>query len=474
MARLPGPSALVLVTVLVSIGPVLDAHAQNYTFTILAGTPGTLGSADGQGATARFNLPGAMVVDDAGTLFVADTWNHTIRKVTASGVVTTLAGLAGNPGSGDGVGSAARFNGPHGIAVDGSGDRVGSRHLQSHRPHDHADGRVTTVVGLAGVRGSVDGVGSGARFNHPWGVAVDVNGTVYVTDADNATIRTITYPGVTTTLAGRAGFFGSVDGLGASAGFEGPQAITSTDQHVLFVVDGLGTIRRVTPIGLVSTVARLGRSGTICIPGCRMNACGVGCSIFWLCYPASGSLGVDALGRILVPGGGGLTSGPPCEDVYVVSPLAGGWSALTGIPADVTVGSVAVDSSAKDLHLGRGHHQAWLRRRGRRRVARRVGTTGRLGVDDRCGRAGRFRRPRRRREDERRGVCRGYPPARFRHPRVCRGGDAGAVRHAIGAAQPGNDARTRVDAIPRSGRTRHDLAAAGRAAKPGDASPGHA
>ena len=91
-----------------------------YTFTTLAGQA-SIGSADGTGSAARFNYPSGVATDSSGNVYVADSFNNTIRKITPAGVVTTLAGLAGNPGSDDGTGSAARFYDPRGVATDSSG-----------------------------------------------------------------------------------------------------------------------------------------------------------------------------------------------------------------------------------------------------------------------------------------------------------------------------------------------------------------
>ena len=133
-----------------------------------------------------------MAVDSAGNVYVADYDNHTIRKVTPAGVVTTLAGLAGSSGSADGTGSAARFNDPYGVAVDSAGNVYVADYRQQHDPESDA-GRtnwvVTTLAGLAGSSGSADGTGSAAQFNIPHGVAVDSAGNVYVADHSNNTIR---------------------------------------------------------------------------------------------------------------------------------------------------------------------------------------------------------------------------------------------------------------------------------------------
>ena len=170
--------------------------------TTLAGLAGSQGSADGTGSAARFAWPIGVAVDSTGNVYVADNGNDTIRKVTPAGVVTTLAGLAGSSGSADGTGSAARFYGPSGVAVDSAGNvyvaDTGNYTIRKVTPA----GVVTTLAGLAGTEGSADGTGSAARFSYPSGVAVDSAGNVYVADTGNNTIRKVTPAGVVTTLAG--------------------------------------------------------------------------------------------------------------------------------------------------------------------------------------------------------------------------------------------------------------------------------
>ncbi|MBI4560082.1 MAG: hypothetical protein HY706_21015, partial [Candidatus Hydrogenedentes bacterium] len=144
-----------------------------------------------------FIYPLGVAVDSAGNVYVADsgeefafgTDNYTIRKVTATRVVTTLAGLAGRVGSVDGTGIAARFIYPLGVAVDSPGNvylaDTGNRTKRKVTPA----GAVTTLAGLVGSYGSEDGTGSAARFSCASGVAVDSAGNVYVADTDNNTIR---------------------------------------------------------------------------------------------------------------------------------------------------------------------------------------------------------------------------------------------------------------------------------------------
>ena len=191
-------------------------YSTPYTFTTLPSPAGW------------FDAPGGVAVDGAGTLYVAEYGSHAIRKLTPGGAVTLLAGSPGNPGSTDGIGSAARFNHPAGLAVDSSGNvYVADQGNETIRKITPA-GVVTTLAGTAGAQGSDDGTGALARFFNPQGVAVDTAGMVYVADQGNDTIRKITPTGVVTTLAGTAGAYGSDDGTGAAARFSGPDAWRST------------------------------------------------------------------------------------------------------------------------------------------------------------------------------------------------------------------------------------------------------
>jgi NHL repeat len=182
--------------------------------------------------------------------------NDTIRKITPSGVVSTLAGLAGSSGSADGTGSAARFNSPYGVAVD-SADNVyvadtGNFTIRKITP----SGVVSTLAGLAGAYGSADGTGSAARFAIPEGVAVDSAGNVYVGDSGNDTIRKITPSGVVSTLAGGLGVSG--DGTGSAAGFYFPQGVAVDNAGNVYVADNFNNTIRVgvTAPPLITTVGQ--------------------------------------------------------------------------------------------------------------------------------------------------------------------------------------------------------------------------
>ncbi|MBI5684382.1 MAG: hypothetical protein HZC54_04820, partial [Verrucomicrobia bacterium] len=246
-------------------GSVFVADYENHTVrqvtaggvvTTLAGSAGSFGGANGTGGAARFNYPAGVSVDSAGNVFVGDSNNHTVRKVTAAGVVTTLAGSAGNAGSADGTGSAARFNVPAGVSVDSAGNVLVADSNNHAVRKVTAGGVVTTLAGSAGSAGSTDGTGSAARFSFPVGVAVDGTGNVFVADYENHTIRQVTAAGVTATLAGSAGNAGSDDGTGGAALFNGPSGVAADGAGNVYVADYANhTIRKVTAGGVVTTLA---------------------------------------------------------------------------------------------------------------------------------------------------------------------------------------------------------------------------
>lgn len=275
--------------------------------TTLAGNPGGVGGVDGTGANARFNEPTDVAVAVDGTVYVADKGNHTIRRITPDGSVTTVAGLAGVTGSNNGPGATARFFSPTGVALDqagnlyvtesvnsrvrkitppglvstfsgaGMGSQDGAWNVAKFNQPDGivfapdgflyvvdfggdqirkvaADGSVTTFAGST--RGYADGLGRAAQFRFPQGLAVDAMGTLYLADTANFAIRTITPEGLVGTLAG--GTIGFLDGLGTAARFRSPTAIAVDPAGNVLVADsGNHLIRKLRPNGLVTTLAGL-------------------------------------------------------------------------------------------------------------------------------------------------------------------------------------------------------------------------
>jgi hypothetical protein len=221
--------------------------------TTIAGLAGTNGDADGSGATAHFQRPGGVAVDREGNIYVTDATSSVIRKITPAGLVTTIAGAPFEFGSANLPGSSASFRTPAGIAVDGSGNLYvadsGNDAIRKITPA----GAVTTLAGAILQPGSADGNGTNAQFNVPWSVAVDSAGNVYVSDSGNFTIRKITPDGTVSTLAGSPGVSGSADGTGSAASFLHPRQLTVDGSGNLYVADDFNlTIRKVTPAGTAS------------------------------------------------------------------------------------------------------------------------------------------------------------------------------------------------------------------------------
>jgi len=250
-----------------------------------AGT-GSPGFANGTGTAASFYYPQGVAVDSGGNVFVADTSNYSIRKITPSGEVSTFAGT-GSPGFVNGTGTAASFGYPTGVAVDSSGN-VFVVDYSNHaiRKITHA-GEVSTLAGT-GSPGFANGTGTAASFNYPQGVAVDSSNNVLVADLGNHAIRKITSSGMVSTLAG-TGIQGFVNGTGTAASFYSPQGVAVDSSGNVVVADKLNhAIRKITPSGVVTTLAGTGSSGFV-------NGTGTAVSFY---YPQG--VAVDSGGNVFV------------------------------------------------------------------------------------------------------------------------------------------------------------------------------
>ena len=299
--------------------------------TTLAGS-GTQGIADGTGAAAQFSNPTGVAVDASGNVYVADQGSHRIRKVTPAGVVTTLAGggADGSRGFADGTGTVARFYGPLAVAVDANGTVYVADTYNSCIRKVTPAGVVTTLAGT-NQWGFADGTGSAARFNMPCGVGVDIAGNVYVADSSNQRIRKVTPAGVVTTLAG-SGASGFANGTGAAAQF---YLVTSSGLSVdivgnVYVADTYNLrIRKVTPAGVVTTLAGSGTSGYVDGPGATAR------------FYSPGGIAADASGNVYV---GDLNVSPAFSRIRKIAqatmPLLLAQSGLTGtndVPVSLSV-----------------------------------------------------------------------------------------------------------------------------------------
>jgi len=216
------------------------------------------GSADGVGIAAQFSGPTGIAVDSTGVIYVADAYTHQIRKILPNGTVSTLAG--GTRGFADGVGTIARFSGPTGVAVDSAGVVYVADTANNRIRKILTDGTVSTLAG-SGVPGFADGIGALAQFYFPHGITVDSTGVVYVADTLNNRIRKILPDGTVSTVAG-SGLDGSVDGAGDVAKFKRPAGVVVDSTGVVYVADYHNhQIRKILPDGTVSTLAGSGVPG---------------------------------------------------------------------------------------------------------------------------------------------------------------------------------------------------------------------
>ncbi len=226
------------------------------TVTTLAGSG--QGSADGTGGMASFNRPAGVAVDSAGNVYVADTFNNEIRKITPEGVTTTLAGSL-TQGYQDGPGETALFRQPTGVAVDSEGNLYVADQNNHKIRMITPEGVVSTLAGSGA--GYTDATGTNAKFQYPRAVAVDSAGNLYVADQNNHKIRKIAPGGVVTTLAGSGQ--GSADGTGTAASFAYPRAVAVDGVGNVYVADQFyHKIRMITPAGVVTTLAGSGSNGS--------------------------------------------------------------------------------------------------------------------------------------------------------------------------------------------------------------------
>ncbi|WP_074407855.1 MULTISPECIES: cadherin domain-containing protein [Aquimarina] len=227
--------------------------------TTIAGS-GVAGFADGSGITAQFDNPNGLAIDATGNIYVADTNNHRIRKITPAGVVSTIAG-SGISGFVNGTGTAAQFDSPYGIDVRANGDLYVADTGNHSIRYINTAGVVYTHAGT-GTSGLVNGSATTAQFNEPIDVVIGLSTNLYIADASNHVIRQITDTGSVLTLAGSTQ--GYADGVGTVAQFSSPYGVTRDTNGNIYVADKDNhRIRKITPAGVVSTYAGSGTMGLV-------------------------------------------------------------------------------------------------------------------------------------------------------------------------------------------------------------------
>lgn len=231
---------------------------KNGYVSTLAGT-GQNGFQDGPSVQAKFFSPYCLAADAMGNIYIADQNNCRIRKIDKNGNVSTLAGM-GEKGYFDGPGNQAKFYWPKGIAVDLNGNVYVADSENNRIRKIDKNGNVTTLAGT-GEAGFKDGTGNQAKFDQPSGIAVDKYGIVYVADTDNNRIRGIDKNGNVSTIAGNGGH-GSLDGWGTQAAFSWPTQIVVDNLGNLYIADDINNlIRKIDVHSNVSTVAGTGVIG---------------------------------------------------------------------------------------------------------------------------------------------------------------------------------------------------------------------
>ena len=233
--------------------------ATNGMVSTIAGSDST-GSQNGQGALAYFFGPAGVACDAQGNVYVADAGNNLIRMITPGGLVSTVTGNI-NPGAQNGPDSIATFNNTTGVAIDAGGNIYVADMLNS-LIREISGGQVNTLAG-GDTTASINGVGTSADFFFPNSLAVDASGNVYVTEYISNLIRKITPNGTVTTFAG-SGASGQADSTGIAASFSGPSGVAVDGAGNVYVADTYNNvIRKITPLGAVTTIAGNGTAGSI-------------------------------------------------------------------------------------------------------------------------------------------------------------------------------------------------------------------
>ncbi len=272
----------------------------NWVTSTIAGLAGSSGNTDGTNQAVLFRVPYATTVDSAGCVFVAD--ERTTRRLEQVGtnwVCRTIAGTALLTGTADGTNNAALFDNVNGIAAAPDGGiyvtEFEKNTIRKLTPVG-ADWVTTTIAGVPGASAARDGTNRTALFNHPAGIAVDSNCDLFIADSGNHTIRCLTLTGtnwVSSTIAGTAGSAGGTDGTNSSARFRTPFAVALGSDGSIYVADrGNGTIRKLLRCGTNWVANTIGG-----VAGSRGGTDGAGCNAR---FASPSGIAIDTSGNIYI------------------------------------------------------------------------------------------------------------------------------------------------------------------------------